>query len=113
MGFPATAVRVSKICAGRGRSDQTTAPYELKRRNPLTSEWRMQFINACALLCRSGPVWNSSMLLLLSVVSAGVGAALACASDKMPLRRASLEQAGGLLLVFGLALLGAGLPIGL
>lgn len=49
------------------------------------------------------------MLLSVSVVSATLGAGLACCAGKLPARQASLEHAGGLFLVFGLALLGAGL----
>ena len=50
------------------------------------------------------------MLLIVSLLIAVVGAALACAAEKLPHREASLEQAGGALLVLGLALLGAGSP---
>ena len=50
------------------------------------------------------------MLPLLSLVSLAAGGTLACAACRFPRCSAALETYGGLLLIGGLVLLGAGLP---
>ena len=50
------------------------------------------------------------MIPLLSLTSLTAGSALAYAASRSPRRSAALETYGGLLLIGGLVLLGAGLP---
>ena len=50
------------------------------------------------------------MISLLSLVSLAAGGTLAYAACRFPGRSAELETYGGLLLIGGLVLLGAGLP---
>lgn len=49
------------------------------------------------------------MVAFLSVIGICSGGGLACAATHRPARAAALERWGGLLLMAGLALLGAGL----
>jgi hypothetical protein len=50
------------------------------------------------------------MIPLLSLVSLAAGGTLAYTACRLPRRSAALETYGGLLLIGGLVLLGAGLP---
>jgi len=53
------------------------------------------------------------MVCVLSLIGIVMGAALACAAERVPSRVALLETGGGALLVAGLALLGSALGAGL
>jgi len=50
------------------------------------------------------------MFGVLSVVSVGVGSAIAVAAKRYPLRTERLETCAGALLIVGLGLLGSALP---
>ena len=50
------------------------------------------------------------MAAAVSLISLLLGSALACAAERVPSRIVLLENAGGVLLIAGLALIGSGLP---
>jgi hypothetical protein len=51
------------------------------------------------------------MLIAASLMSLLLGTTLACAAERLPAQVSLLENSGGALLIAGLALIGAGLPI--
>ena len=51
------------------------------------------------------------MMALMSVVSIASGTVVACYSERIPSVTARMELFGGVLVVFGLALVGSGLPL--
>ncbi|HLH12076.1 MAG TPA: hypothetical protein VKV77_09390 [Methylovirgula sp.] len=52
----------------------------------------------------------NNVVLALSLLSVILGACLACAAPRVPAFSMRLEQYGGTLFVYGLALLGTALP---
>lgn len=51
------------------------------------------------------------MIFLISLLSVGVGIALACALDHFPRQTVLLERFSGIMLVSGLILTGSSLPL--
>ncbi len=51
------------------------------------------------------------MMVLMSVASIVSGTLVACCSERLPTATARMELFGGVLVVFGLALVGSGLPL--
>ena len=49
------------------------------------------------------------MIAALSIASFTTGSAVSCFADRLPIRRAYAEFLGGVLLIFGLVLVGLGL----
>jgi len=69
---------------------------------PIAYQWRLHWLDASRR--------NSGMIALVSLLSLIGGATLAYASERYPAHVAALETGGGILMIAGLALVGAGIP---